>query len=95
MIFLKTNNKISQPSKNTKGLLFSGILMLFTLGGCTALDEMEADNFRQKCQNLGIPPGSAHFDQCMLQQQYISESETQHALDRIERQEEYKHRHTE
>lgn len=42
--------------------------MLCTLTGCLAVAEMEADEFRKKCQNLGIHPGSEHFDQCMLQQ---------------------------
>ncbi|MCB5362383.1 hypothetical protein H0484_01255 [Pusillimonas sp. CC-YST705] len=73
--------------------LLTGVLTIGLLSGCAALDEMEADEFRQKCQNLGIQPGSANFEQCMLQQQAISENATQHALDRIERQEEYKHRH--
>lgn len=77
----------------TNVILLTGILMIGTLAGCAALDEMEADEFRQKCQNLGIPPGSASFDQCMLQQQAISENATQHTLDRMEREEEYKHRH--
>ena len=73
--------------------LITTIFMMTMLAGCAALDEMEADEFRQKCQNLGIPPSSANFDQCMLQQQAISENATQHALDRMEREEEYKHRH--
>jgi len=89
---LMDNSKMTQKLRKTKALLLSGVLMLSTLAGCAALDEIEADEFRKKCQNLGIQPGSEHFDQCMLQQQSISESETQHALDRIQRQEEYKHR---
>lgn len=93
MKFLKEINQMTQRPRATKALLLTGVLMLCTLAGCAALDEMEADEFRKKCQNLGIQPGSTHFDQCMLQQQSISESETQHALDRIERQEEYRHRH--
>lgn len=72
--------------------LFTGILMMGTLAGCEALDKMEANEYRQQCQNLGIEPGSPHFDECMMQQQSLNENETEHSLDRIEREDEAKHR---
>lgn len=82
-----------QRQLSAKALVFTGILMTSVLSACAALDQMEADDFRRECQNLGIEPGSPHFDECMLQQQSLSEDESQHMLDRIERSEEYKHKH--
>lgn len=69
--------------------------MMGTLAGCGApdeLDRMEVDGYKKTCASLGIQPGSPHFDQCMLQQQSINENETEHSLDRIERENEAKHR---
>lgn len=82
-----------QYSLSAKASLFSAMLMVGTLTGCQALDEMEADGYRQECEKLGIHPGSASFDECMLQQQAISEDSTQRSLDRIERENEHKHKH--
>jgi hypothetical protein len=73
-----------------KTALFAGLIVMGALNGCQALDEMEADGYREQCANLGIRPGSASFDQCMLQQQALSENETEHSLDRMEREEEAK-----
>lgn len=81
--------RLLQP---TKAYLLTGLIMTGALGGCQALDEMEADGFRQECENLGMPPGSAHFEQCMLQQQSISENESQRNADRAEREEMNRHR---
>ncbi len=76
----------------TKAYLLAGLIVTGALGGCQALDEMEAEGFRKECENLGMPPGSAHFEQCMLQQQSISENETERAVDRAEREEQSRHR---
>lgn len=78
-----------------KTTLFSGLLLLGSLAGCGALDElnrMEIEDFKKTCTNLGIPPGSPNFDQCMLQQQAISEDETQRSMERFRRDNEAKRR---
>ena len=76
----------------TKAALFAGLIVMGALSGCQALDEMEADGYRKQCANLGIQPGSANFDQCMMQQQALSDNDTEHSLDRMEREDEAKHK---
>ncbi|WP_025374056.1 hypothetical protein [Advenella mimigardefordensis] len=68
-------------------LLMSGLVMAAALTGCDTLDQMEADNFRKECINLGIQPGSPNFERCMLQQQALEENSLQHSMDRVEMEE--------
>ncbi|HLU03805.1 MAG TPA: hypothetical protein VKZ94_13660 [Advenella sp.] len=77
---------------SSKILVASGLVLAGLLGGCQALDDMEADGYRKQCATLGIQPGSPHFDQCMLQQQALNEEETERSLDRIQRDEAARHR---
>lgn len=63
--------------------LLSGFLVAGSLlAGCTALDEMEAENYRRKCDSLGISRSSPAYDNCILQQQKLEEEGIQHSMDR-------------
>lgn len=64
------------------GALFSGVI----LSGCSSLDRMEAENYRNKCESLGIKRGSPSFDSCILQQQALEEQGIQRSLDRSSRE---------
>ncbi|KGD94271.1 hypothetical protein JL37_11980 [Achromobacter sp. RTa] len=69
---------------------FTVLPLVFTaaslLGGCAALDEMEAENYRKKCDSLGISRSSPAYDNCILQQQALEEESIQHSMDRQSRQ---------
>lgn len=62
--------------------LWGGVFVGVTLAGCASLDEMEAENYRHKCESLGIKANSPDFNNCMLQQQAIEEQSIQRSLDR-------------
>ncbi|MDX3904774.1 MAG: hypothetical protein QHC78_03690 [Pigmentiphaga sp.] len=72
--------------------LATTLLMATMLGGCGAIDfdKMEREEYQHACDNLGIARGTPTYDQCMLQQQAIRDSDTQKMLDREAMQ---KHRH--
>jgi len=52
------------------------------LSACDTLDQWEAEEYRHKCESLGIAPGSPSFDNCILQQQKLEEEGIQHSMDR-------------
>lgn len=64
------------------GAVASGAIFIGLLSGCAALDRMEAENFRKKCESLGISHGSPAFDSCILQQQSLEEQGLQRSMDR-------------
>ena len=77
---------------STKTMIAASLVLAGLLSGCQALDDMEAEQYRQQCATLGIQPGSPHFEQCMLQQQALDEDESQRSLDRIQRDEAARHK---
>jgi len=63
-----------------------GTLSAYALiSGCSSLDQMEAENYRNKCESLGIKSGSPSFDSCILQQQALEEQGIQRSIDRAAR----------
>ncbi len=81
-----------QQKSSAKALLAISLAVSGLLSGCQTLDDWQADEYRKQCATLGIQPGSAHFDECMLQQQALDESETEHSLDRMQREEAARHK---
>jgi len=90
--FYKGTRRMFQRDLFPKVALVSSLLLMGTLAGCGSLDNMDAEEYRQKCLKLGIQPNSPHFDQCMLQQQSLDEDQEQRFLDRMERGEEARSR---
>ena len=64
-------------------LALTGVLIL--LGGCGVDDwvnRMNAERFHKACVALGIPPGTAAFSNCMVQQSAQNEEANQRIQDR-------------
>lgn len=66
-------------------LLMSVLSVCTLISGCSSLDQMEAENYRNKCESLGIKSGSPSFDSCILQQQALEEQSIQRSMDRAAR----------
>lgn len=66
-------------------LLMSVLSVCTLISGCSSLDQMEAENYRNKCESLGIKSGSPSFDSCILQQQALEEQNIQRSMDRAAR----------
>ncbi|PJX25870.1 hypothetical protein CAP48_07505 [Advenella sp. S44] len=77
---------------STKTGFATSLVLAGLLSGCQALNDMEAEQYRQQCATLGIEPGTPHFEQCMLQQQALNEDETERSLDRMQRDEASSHK---
>lgn len=80
------------PSLNSFGLAL-GLGTMLLLAGCESLDKMEADNYRHKCESLGINRGSPAYENCILQQQALEEQSIQHSMDRSAEREMLKKMH--
>lgn len=71
------------PALPRKISVLVGLALLSGMAsGCKTLDKMERENYQSACDNLGIARGTPTYDQCMLQQQALSEESTQRSLDR-------------
>ena len=69
----------------------SSVVLLSACGALEDLDKWSIEQYRQKCINMGIQPGSPSFDECMLQQQKLEEEGLQHSMDRSAMERRNKH----
>lgn len=66
----------------TPTYLLGCVLASLAFSGCSSLDRIEAENYRHKCESLGINSNSPVFDNCILQQQALEEQGIQRSMDR-------------